>query len=275
MTTKRYLVLFLLLMTSTIAFAAGGSSNPSDVIVHHLADAHSWQPLYFLPAIPLPEHVTKVTILLFLTVSFVILLFKGFSQKKLVPTGLTGFIESIIIFIKDDIVYPALGKRMGEQWMPFFITIFFFILISNFMGLVPAFGSATGNVSVTFALSSIILVLMFYLGVKELGLGGFLKNLMPSGAPLPIALLIFVIEFLGFFIKAAALTIRLFANMMAGHIVIISLLMLIFVLHPGAAAVSFPFALFVTVLEVLVSIIQAVVFTLLSAIFIGLASHHH
>jgi F-type H+-transporting ATPase subunit a len=120
-----------------------------------------------------------------------------------------------------------------------------------------------------------VLFLIFAGGIKSLGPWGFIKNMIPKGAPLLIGLIILVIELLGFFIKAFALCLRLFANMIAGHIVILALLVLIFILHPIAVAISVPLALFINILELLVALIQALVFTLLSCIFVAMACHHH
>ena len=143
------------------------------------------------------------------------------------------------------------------------------------MGLIPLFKTATGNINVTLGLSLMILTVIFVSGIRSLGFKGFLKNMIPEGTPLPIGVLILTIEILGFFIKAFALCLRLFANMMAGHIVILALMMLIFILHPLAVVLSVPFAIFINILEILVGLIQAVVFTLLSSVFIRMSCHAH
>ncbi|HPN85318.1 MAG TPA: F0F1 ATP synthase subunit A, partial [Victivallales bacterium] len=163
----------------------------------------------------------------------------------------------------------------GDAWMPFFSTLFLFILTSNILGLIPMFPTVTSNVNVTSALAAMTFFCVVAYGTKCLGPLGFFKNMVPEGIPKIIACLLLVIETLGIFIRNFVLAIRLFANMMAGHFVIISLLALIFIVHPLAAAVAVPMALFINLLEMLVAIIQALVFTLLSALFISAASSHH
>jgi F-type H+-transporting ATPase subunit a len=143
------------------------------------------------------------------------------------------------------------------------------------MGLVPLFGVSTGNLSVTAALALMVLIGIVVQGMQSNGFIGFFKNMVPEGIPLPIGIFILLIEIPGLFIKCAVLAIRLFANMIAGHIVILSLILLIFIIHPLASMVSVPLALFINLLELLVAVIQALVFTVLSAIFISMSSSHH
>jgi F-type H+-transporting ATPase subunit a len=263
---------------------ASSEGNTSETIVHHLLNSDKWQPLPYIPAIPLPAiHfgnftavITVHSLMMIIASLFLcVLLIPAFQKRVTVPVGIAAAIEPIALFVRNEIVYPAMGKKLGEKWWPFFITVFLFLLTCNLMGLIPLFNSSTGNINVTAGMSLMILVLMFCAGIKELGPVTFIKNMMPRGAIFPINFIILFIELLGFFIKSFALCLRLFANMIAGHIVIISLLMMIFILHPIAAAISIPLALFINFLEILVAIIQALVFTLLSCIFIGMACHHH
>lgn len=274
--------LFILLIPVMLFAASGG--DPGETIVHHLLNADSWKPLPYLPAIPLPAiHIGEnnfgitahLLMMIIASVLLCLLLIPSFNKRAIVPRGLAAALEPIALFVRDDLVYPAMGKKLGEKWWPFFTTVFFFILTCNLMGLIPLFLTATLNINVTAAMSVMILVLMFGAGIKELGPINFIKNMMPKGAVFPINLIILFIELLGFFIKSFALCLRLFANMVAGHIVILSLLILIFILHPIAALLSVPLTLFIDFLEILVAFIQALVFTLLSCIFIGMASHHH
>ncbi len=120
-----------------------------------------------------------------------------------------------------------------------------------------------------------VLVLIFGVGIKRLGPGGFLKNLYPEGSPLAIGLFVAFLELVGLFTKSAVLSLRLFANMFAGHLAILSFLVLLIIVHPVFAVVSLPFAVFTYLLEVLISLIQALVFTLLSCLFIHMASSSH
>lgn len=277
-------VLSLLLLVFLGSPALAGGDNPGDVIIHHLVDLQEWQPLPYLPAIPLPTfHIGGFTFpitghVVMMWIASLILCatcIPAFRKGSIVPRGIAGILEPVVLFVRDEIVYPSMGAKMGRQWLPFFATVFLFILTCNLMGLIPLFRTATGNVNITAGMSLIILILIFGAGMKYMGPFGFFKNLIPKGTPWPLVLIIFPIELIGFFIKAFALCLRLFANMMAGHIVILALLALIFILHPLAAFLSVPFALGIYLLEILVALIQALVFTLLSSVFIGMACHHH
>lgn len=277
---KKFFPFFLF---PTILFASS-EGNTSETIVHHLLNSDKWKPLPYIPAIPLPaihigdfpiEVTTHSLMMIFASIFLCALLIPAFQKRQLAPVGIAAALEPVALFVRSEIVYPAMGKKAGEKWWPFFTTVFLFLLTCNLMGLIPLFNTSTGNINVTAGMSLMILVLMFGAGIKELGPVHFIKNMMPKGAVFPINLIILFIELLGFFIKSFALCLRLFANMIAGHIVIISLLLLIFIIHPIAAAISIPLALFINFLEILVALIQALVFTLLSCIFIGMASHHH
>ena len=155
---------------------------------------------------------------------------------------------------------------------PLFITFFFFILTLNLMGLIPLFATATSNVNVTASLALITLAFMIFGTIYKNGLLGFFQAFIPPGIPWPLLLIIVPLEFIGMFIKVLALTIRLFANMLGGHIAIFALLGLVVTYGLG----GLPFmvlALGVYLLEVLVSVLQAYIFTLLSAVFIGMMYH--
>ena len=184
-------------------------------------------------------------------------------------------LESVLLFVRDDIVYPIMGPERGRRWLSFFSTLFLFLLVVNFLGLIPAFKTATGNINVTSAMALMVFALMIVVGIREIGIGRFFRNFYPEDTALPIGLFVALLEFLGFFIKAIVLSLRIFANMFAGHLAILSFIALIFVLSPFFAVVSIPFALFTYLLEVLVALIQALVFTLLSCIFIAQASSVH
>ncbi len=276
---RKNVILLILLVLPTILLASS-EGGPGETIIHHLLDSDKWQPLWFLPAIPLPAiHIGGITIavtahsLMMLLASCILaaLFIPSFKKQLIVPRGLACALEPAVMFVRNDIVYPAMGEELGKKWWPFFATVFFFILTCNLMGLIPVFKTATGNVNVTAGMSLMILFLIFAAGMKALGPFKFFTNMIPKGAPLPIGLIILGIELFGFFIKAFALCLRLFANMIAGHIVILALLILIFLLHPIASLFSVPLALFINILEILVALIQALVFTLLSCIFIGMA----
>lgn len=280
----RKILIVMTLLFIPAALLASGGAGPGETIIHHLLNSDSWKPLWFLPGIPLPS-ITFGGVTIAITAHSLMMLMasiilatafiSAFRNQAIIPKGFGAALEPAVMFVRNDIVYPAMGEELGKKWWPFFTTVFFFILTCNLMGLIPVFNTATGNVNVTAGLATMILFLIFASGMKSLGPWGFIKNMIPKGAPLPIGIIILVIELLGFFIKAFALCLRLFANMIAGHIVILALLILIFILHPIAVVISVPLALFINILELLVALIQALVFTLLSCIFIAMACHHH
>lgn len=241
-------------------------------IMHHIQDAKEWH-LPFLPVIHFPGFISLHSTMLFLAALFLIILFVGlYNKKNPVPRGITNFLEILILFIRDEIAITCLGKKDGEKMTPLFCTFFFFILTLNIMGLIPLFSTATANVNVTAALALITLAFMILGAIVKNGPVGFLKAFIPSGVPAPVLILLVPIEFAGLFIKAFALTIRLFANLLAGHIVIFSILGLIVLLGYVALPVIL-LALFIYLLEILVAFLQAYIFTFLSAMFIGQMYH--
>jgi len=185
-----------------------------------------------------------------------------------VPHGLTNLLEVFVLFIRDQISIACLGEKDGRKMAPLFCGFFFFILGLNLMGLIPIFRAATGNVNVTAALALITLTFMIGGSIYKNGVVGFIKVFIPHGVPWPILFLLTPIEFIGMFIKAFALTIRLFANMLAGHIVIYALLGLI-VIFGLPALPAMGLAMGVYFLELFIAFLQAYIFTLLSAMFIG------
>jgi len=254
------------------------------MLMHHVSDQKEWA---ILPAVPpIPIHDLKIgsltipltmhAIMLVIAAAILIIVFcAAFSGNRTTPGKLGLAIEPVVLFIRDALIYPVMGEKLGQKWLPFFLTLFFFLLTSNIMGLIPLFGTSTGNLSVTTALALIILVAIVAQGMQSNGIFGFFKNMVPAGLPLPIGIFLILIEIPGLFIKCSVLAIRLFANMIAGHFVILSLLLLIFIIHPAASVISVPLALFINLLELLVAVIQALVFTILSAIFISMFSSHH
>lgn len=241
-------------------------------VLHHMSNSQEWH-LPFLPPIHLPLPLSLHALMILLTALFLLILFCFIYQHSArVPHGITNLLETLVGFIRDEIAVPLLGEKEGKEMTPLFCTFFFFILLMNLMGLIPLFATPTSNVNVTFALAVITFCFMVFGAIAKNGLKGFFKSLMPSGIPLPILFLIVPIEFLGLFIKTFALTIRLFANMLAGHITIASLLGIVVLLGFIALPIVF-LALFIYLLEVLVVFIQAYIFTLLSAMFIGQTYH--
>jgi len=250
--------------------------NISDILFEHVLDGKTLKLFPGVPEIQLPDWLTVHTLMLFISTLLILAMFlPSFRKPVLKPRGLVNVLESIVLFVRDDIVYPVMGEKRGEKWIPFYATLFIFISTVNFLGLIPAFKTATGNINVTSALAALIFLLIFITGLKKLGLHGFFMNMYPEDILLPIGLFILFMEVLGIFIKSMVLSLRIFANMFAGHLAILSFLVLIFVLSVWSAFISVPFALFTYMLEILVAFIQAFVFTLLSCIFIDLASHSH
>ncbi len=229
---------------------------------------------------PLNFSITKNTITLFLSVIVLLVIFISVanSYKKRhgkSPKGLQSFLEPIILFVRDDIAKPNLGHKY-ERFMPYLLTVFFFIWFNNMLGLVPFLpggANLTGNIAVTMVLALCTLFITLFNGNKY-----YWKHIfwMP-GVPVPMKIFLMPIELIGIFTKPIALMIRLFANITAGHILIISLISLIFVFdNLFVAAASIPFAIFIGGIELMVAFIQAFIFTILSALFIGMAvSEHH
>lgn len=245
-------------------------------IMHHIADK---------PIIPIPPvHIGGVTIDLSISAKILALMIAGAvmllvfgmaalsNKKRRHPKGLGNFVEMMMVFVRDDVVIPSMGKD-GAKFLPFFFTMFFFILFINLLGLVPGMSTGTSSVSVTAGLAIITFIMTQIHGIKHNGFFGYFKGLVPPGVPIFVLPIMVIIEFLGLLTKPFALAIRLFANMTAGHIVIYALIGLIFMLGYVAIPVSVAFSLFIYVLELLVAVLQAYIFTMLSALFIGMGIH--
>ncbi len=273
---RRMIIPFFFLLPPGLVMAEEAEASVSAVLFEHILDGTSLTLLPFTPPVSLPFGMTVHFLMILLTVLLVCGSFLlSFWKPALKPKGLAMALEMLVLYVRDGIVFPIMGEKRGERWLPFFTSLFVFILVLNVLGLFPAFKSATGNLAVTTALALITLVLVFVIGIIKLGLWQFFKNFYPKGSPLPIGLFVATLEFLGILTKSIVLSLRLFANMFAGHLAILSFLVLMFVLSPFFSAVSLPFAVFTYLLEVLVSLIQALVFTLLSCIFIKMASTSH
>jgi F-type H+-transporting ATPase subunit a len=194
-----------------------------------------------------------------------------------VPKGVLGHvIESLALFVRDEIVIPSIGKDEAPRYTIYFTSLFFFILSVNWLGLIPGFFTGTGVVAVTASLAVVTFLMTQLAGIRSAGLGGYLAHLT-GGVPAFLWPIMIPVEFLGLFTKPFALLARLFANMLGGHMVLFFLLALIFVWTVGAAVVSVPLAIAIYCLEIFVGILQAYLFVLLSAIFVGqgVAMGHH
>jgi len=233
-------------------------------------------------------------------------------KKKPIPTGWMNVIESVVTFIRDSIVRPNVGTKHSDTWAPMILTFFFFILFANGIGLVPLFdilgavnrfifdipkadhhnfvnsllhggATVTGNFNVTAGLATLTFMSIIVAGTKAHGFLNHWKNLVPKGLAIPVYIILIPIEIIGMFVKPFALTMRLAANMTGGHIALLAILsfMAIFAemstnaIGIGTAIFSVPMAAAISGLEIIVVLVQAYVFTLLSAVFIGMAINVH
>ena len=278
----------------------------TETMIHHIVDSESLEigtaTISLAPLKIPPVHVgrleidlspTKHVIFLMLA-SLLTILTVGLAARRAnrtdsgreAPRGILNFFEAFYLYLRDDVALANIGHG-GEKFVPYVVTLFFFILYANLLGLVPQGASATGNISVTAALAIISLIVVEVAGYKALGPKGYLGTIfyVPKGIPklMQVVMLIIMtpVELIGKLAKPFALAVRLFANMTAGHFVLLSLLGLIIVYGglsaTGAAAVtgSLALGLFVMFLEIFVGFLQAYIFTALTAVFIGLIRHAH
>ncbi|MDY7226142.1 F0F1 ATP synthase subunit A [Hyalangium rubrum] len=297
--------------------AEHGKEDVAGYILHHVADSHEYEfevPLshdhvaIHLPEIYIPFHegactptmtdhgnvvpgitqgcldlsITKHTVMMWVATALLlatIFIWSNRDKSKLVPRGAgANLFEMLVLFVRDELAIKNIGKEEGPRYVPFLLTAFFFILFMNLLGLFPWMATATGNIAVTCALAICTFIVTQIAGIRAAGLGGYLKHLTGGVHPLLWPIMI-PVEILGLFTKPFALTMRLFANMLAGHIVIFFLLGLIFLMGSAAVGlVAVPFAMGIYFLELFVAFVQAYVFTMLSALFIGMSvamGHHH
>jgi F-type H+-transporting ATPase subunit a len=192
------------------------------------------------------------------------------------PKGIQNLLESIVIYIRDEIVVPNVGTvKRAVRLMPYIMSLFFFILTLNLLGLIPGWQAATGALGITMALALTSFVVVNYISFKDAGPRAWFSHLL-GGAPAYIAPIMVPIEIVSLFTKPFALMIRLFANMTAGHIVILSLLGLIFFSKSWfVTPISVGFSVFIYLLELLVAFLQAYIFAMLTSVFVGLALGDH
>lgn len=230
--------------------------------------------------------ITKNVASLFISVILLLLVFLTIAKKykgtvSKAPSGIQAVFEPIIIFIRDGVARPNIGEKKYEAFTPYLLTVFFFIWFNNLLGLLPGAANLTGNIAVTMSLALFTMVVTNISGTKDYWTHIFNTPGVPWWMKYPIPLMPLV-EFIGIFTKPFSLMLRLFANITAGHIIIMSLIALVFIFQSVAfSPVSIIFGLFMSMVELLVAFIQAFVFTLLSAIYIGMAveehehDHHH
>lgn len=274
--------------------AGHGGGNLFGELLHHLQDSHE---LDFSPfgVIHLPEfapiHIGGVSVDLSITKHVVFLWVAGLlvitlalaaarsNARRSVPRGFGNLMEVFTVFIRDEVALPNMGPG-GLKYMPYLLTTFFFILVMNLLGLIPYGASATANVSVTAGLAIIAFVIIQWAAIRAQGLGHYFAHLT-GGVHWILWPIMIPIEILGLFTKPFALCIRLFANMSGGHIVIVSLIGLIFIFQSYIIAVApAGFVVGIMFLELFVAFLQAYIFTMLTSLFMGLgmtteSSHAH
>ncbi len=256
----------------TVNAAADRSAAVTAFIMHHVSDARTWN---WLPAghQRLPEFLTLHGIMVILS-GLLLVWFLAIACRRPtpVPTGWMNLVEFFVKFIRDEMAVPFLGETDGRRLTPLLCSLFFYILVMNLAGLVPCFYTATANINVTGGLAGVTLFFMIAGAVYRTGPVAFVRGFIPPGVPWPLLLIIVPIEMVGLLIKAMALAIRLFANELAGHIVVFCLLGLL-VIFGWKALPVFPMAVAIFIMEVFVAFLQAYIFTLLSAVFIGQRYH--
>ena len=220
--------------------------------------------------------VTKTVAMLFINVGLILIVFLAAAagarrNKGKAPSGIQSFVEPVIVFVRDEIVKPNIGPKY-EKYLPYLLTLFFFILFGNLLGLLPGAANLTGNIAVTMTLAVFTFLITNFSGTKSYWAHIF----WTPGVPLPLRVIILPVEIIGIFTKPFSLMIRLFAAITAGHIVLLSLICLTFMFRSWyvGAGVSI-FVVFINLIELLVAGIQAYVFTLFTSLYIGIAVEDH
>lgn len=281
-----------------------GSFDISEMILHHLADSHEWETPFGVLHLPQfePVHlgpltmdfsITKHVLFLFLAAVLVSAVLipaarrarrahdEGASKG---PKGGHNVVEAFVLFLRDEVAKPNVGHH-GERFYPYIIAVFFFILFGNLLGLLPWGASPTGNISVTAALAVVTFVTVEVAGMQDLGLAGYSKTIFyaPPGlggvGKFLMLIIMTPVEFLGKLTKPFALAIRLYANMTAGHAVVLALTGLAVMATSASAFLVVPapviMAVAIMLLEIFIAFLQAYIFTILSAVFIGLIRGAH
>jgi F-type H+-transporting ATPase subunit a len=291
--------------------------NPGEVIIEHVSNSSIDHPIFELPTVlGINFSVTKHVLMLWIVAVLLFVLItwstrKYLKQDRPIPTGFMNALEAVVQFIRDSIVLPNVGKKFVNTWTPLVLTFFFFIVTANAIGLIPMFevlgavdrfilhtdhesiinrvlhggATATGNYNVTAALALITFLAIIVAGTKAHGFIKHWKNVVPSGLAWPVYIILIPIELMGMLVKPFALTMRLAANMMGGHIAILAILSFVFIFSEMfqsvlagvgvGLAVSVPLVVGVSALEIIIVLVQAYVFTLLTAVFIGMAINVH
>jgi F-type H+-transporting ATPase subunit a len=298
------------------AEAAAEGFDAGEVIIEHVANTGFDHPLIHLPTIGgIDFSVTKHVFMLWVVAALVFFVVttvvrRYIKQERLVPSGFMSGLEAVVEFVRDGIVRPSVGDKWTAMWAPLLLTLFFFILTANAIGLIPVFevlslvnhwvfhaseeslfgrllhggATATSNFNVTAGLAMVSFFAIIVAGSKAHGAVQHWKNLVPHGVSPFLAVALIPIEILGMLVRPFALTMRLAANMTGGHIAILAILSFVFIFAEMAGQFvgigvgllfSVPLAVAITALEIIVVAVQAYVFTLLTAVFIGMAIHAH
>ena len=216
---------------------------------------------------------SKQLIMMLLSSLIIIILFVfGYNKNKKVQSGVGNLLEVFVVFIRDEVVYPNMGEKQGRRFLPLILTFFFFIVMNNLLGLIPGSATATASFSVTVAFALIVFFTYIIFGNKD-----FWKHIFATpGVPFWLLPIMIPVEIIGLLTKPFALSVRLLANMNAGHIIILAFLGIIINMGSGWVALgSVPMALAINMLEIFVAFLQGYIFSLLSSIFIGMAVVEH
>jgi len=291
--------------------------DAGSLIIGHVSNSPLDHPLIHLPPIfGIDMSVTKHVLMLWIVAAIVFfgittVVRRYLKQDRLVPSGFMNALEAIVEFLRDDVALASIGKKWALVWTPLLLTLFFFILASNVIGLIPIFdalallnhyvfhpapdsflakvthggATATGNFNVTAGLAVISFFAIITAGTRAHGFVQHWINLVPHGQPWPIYILLIPLEIIGMLVRPFALTARLAANMTGGHIALLAIMSFVFIftemLGTPVAGISVgmlfsvPLAVAISGLEIIVVLVQAYVFTLLSAVFIGMAINAH
>lgn len=257
--------------------AAEHHEGIAEILMHHVVNQHYGDLYLFGLNVGPSKHLLWFAIAAALVLVVVRLAIR--SYRNHVPSGLGTAVETLVVYVRDEIAEKNIGHD-GRKYVPLLLSFFFFILVAALLGLTPFSSTATGNLSVTLGLAFVSFLAMQWAGISKYGLVHHFQNMIPPGLPLWLLPIMIPVELLAMFTRPFALMIRLFANMLAGHMVIASLLLLIPLMASinlafgvGMVPISLVLALFIMMLEILVAFIQAYIFTLLTSIFIGMNAH--
>ena len=258
--------------------ASGEEEGIADVIMHHIANSEVHLPAWLEPYLHSTVEtfgISKAVLMMLIASATLIVLMGIFLRRprggQEAPSGMTNALEMLVVFVRDEIAIGNMGSKWGRRFTPFLLTLFFFILTCNLLGMVPGGFTATSNLNVTGALAVMSFLTFVVTGMIALGPVGYFKHMVPEGTPLAIAPVVILLEIISMLVRPIALMIRLGANMTAGHIVILIILGFIFLFQSVAvSAVSVPLAAAIMLLEIIVAFIQAYVFTLLTALYVGM-----